>query len=81
MLKFFLYALLNNVSCLIFSSFVFASFVIYYYICILFIKELMLATLCLYGWHESFGILVSVCVGFLCIPNSNFVLFSVYNYE
>jgi hypothetical protein len=27
------------------------------------------------GWHESLGIMVSVCVGFLYILNSSFVLF------
>jgi hypothetical protein len=34
----------------------------------------MLAILGSYGWHESFGIIVSVCIGFLCIADSNFVL-------
>jgi hypothetical protein len=35
----------------------------------------MLAILCLCRWHESFGIVVSVCVGFLYGSNSSFVLF------
>jgi hypothetical protein len=35
----------------------------------------MLAILCLYEWHESFDIMVSLCGGFLYIPNSSFVLF------
>jgi hypothetical protein len=35
----------------------------------------MLAILCSYGWHESVGIVVFVCVGFLYIANSSFVLF------
>jgi hypothetical protein len=35
----------------------------------------MLAIICSCGWHESVGIMVSVCVGFLYIANSSFVLF------
>jgi hypothetical protein len=37
----------------------------------------MFAILYSYGWHESFGIMVSVCVGFLYIENYIFT-FSVY---
>jgi hypothetical protein len=32
----------------------------------------MLAILRPHGWHKSFGIIVSVCVGVLYIANSNF---------
>jgi hypothetical protein len=32
----------------------------------------MLDILCSCGWHESFGIIMSVCVGFLCIVYSSF---------
>jgi hypothetical protein len=35
----------------------------------------MLATLCSYELHGPFGIMVSVYVGFLYIPNSSFVFF------
>jgi hypothetical protein len=35
----------------------------------------MLDILCSYEWHESFGIMISVCVGFLYIPNCSFFLF------
>jgi hypothetical protein len=34
----------------------------------------VLTILCPYGWHESFGIMISVCASFLHIANSNFVL-------
>jgi hypothetical protein len=32
----------------------------------------MLDILCSCGWHESFGIMMSVCVGFLYIAYSSF---------
>jgi hypothetical protein len=31
--------------------------------------------LCSYGWHESLGIIMSVCVGFLYISNSSVLFF------
>jgi hypothetical protein len=38
----------------------------------LFIRCLMLDILCSCGWHESFGIMMSVCVRFLYIVYSSF---------
>ena len=38
------------------------------------VKYLIAASLCSEGWHESFGIMVSVAVGFLYILNDFFRL-------
>jgi hypothetical protein len=43
------------------------------YVFTLFIRELMLDTLCSCGWHEFFGSMICICIGFLCIANPNFV--------
>jgi hypothetical protein len=50
-----------------------SSFVIGY-VFTLFIRQLILDILCSYGWQESFSIVISICVDFVYVTNSNFVL-------
>jgi hypothetical protein len=74
--RFILYLLLFSMSFMLFNSFSFASFVIGY-VCNLFTRWLILDILCSYGWQESFGIMMYVCVYFPYIANCSFVFYGV----